>query len=161
MGTLESDIQAFWTLRQAGEATWVYYLVLNTAKEQLSFRFDPPLAGEFLVWDVLNSRVASGISGQLAPGRLAYFVLAPLREGIAPLGLADKFVPAPAGRILNAEWNGGWRILLRGVGSPFAVFATLPISVQCDGRRHVQVSRKNGLWLCEIEEQTHELFIRR
>lgn len=92
--TLGADLQAFWTLRQAGEATWVYYLVLNTAKEPLSLRFDPPLAGEFLVWDVLNSRVAFGINGQLAPGRLAYFVLAPLRAGIAPLGLADKFVPA-------------------------------------------------------------------
>lgn len=161
MESLNSDLQAFWTLRQAGDAAWVYYLVLNTGQEPLSFRFDPPLAGEFLVWDVLRSRVASGMSGRLAPGRLAYFVLAPLRQGIAPLGLADKFVPAPAGRILTAEWNRGWRILVQGVGSPFAVFARQPIGVQCTGRRQVHLWRKNGLWLCEIEDRALELLISR
>jgi len=161
MGTLNSDLQTFWTLRQAGDATWVYYLVLNMATEELPFRFDPPLDGEFLVWDVLNSKVASGICGQLAPGRLAYFVLAPRREGIAPLGLADKFVPAPAGRILSAEWNGGWRVRLEGAGPRFAVLAPQPIHVRDTGGRPVAVSRQNGLWLCEMEGQTQELFIRR
>ncbi|MCD5415920.1 hypothetical protein LR032_02265 [Candidatus Bipolaricaulota bacterium] len=159
--TLDSDIHAFWTVRQAGGACWIYYLVLNTAQEELPFSFDPPTSGDFLVVDGFTHHRTPGITGRLAPGRLAYFVLLPQRGGIGLLGLPNKFVPAPTGRIMNAQWDGGWKVQLQGVVDRFAVFSDRPISATSVEGRPVEISQKDGLWICEIEEEMHELFIRR
>jgi len=159
--TLDSDVRAFWTLRRAGGASWIYYLALNTAAEELPFNFDPPVDGDFLVVDGFTQARAPGIAGRLAPGQLAYFVLLPRRGGIALLGLPDKLVPAPVGRVVNAEWDNGWRIQLRGAGPRFAVLSDRRVRVTDDQRKPIATTQKNGLWICQIEQETRELFLRR
>ncbi len=162
METISSDVQAFWTEHRAGGPTWIYYLVLNTAPEERRFSFAPPLDGEFLVVNGFTGEPTAGIAGRLAPGRIAYFVLVPQREGIALLGLWRKFVPAPAGRIVNAEWNDGWRIELHNTSGRFVVRSAEPIHASTSDGRRIEVSpQRHEQWLCEVEEGTRELIIRR
>lgn len=159
--TLNQDIQAFWTERRAGDGRWIYLLLLNTAEEELPFRLDPPVPGDFLIWDGLRNEPTKGVQGRLPPGRLAYFILAPRRAGIAPLGLAGKLVPAPAGRVESAEWNGGWRLRLRAVSGPVAFWSEGPIRVETRGGKRLGLAREGGLRLCQVDGERCELIVRR
>ena len=157
--TIDHDIEAFWTERKAGSARWIYLLLLNTASEELPFSLDPPTEGEFMIWDGLENQGRKAIEGRLAPGRLAYFVLVPQREGIAPLGLWKRFVPAPTGKILNLKWEEGWQITLDGVEDEFAIFSEQPVSVHTDRGVPLGLSHRGDLWICKVEEQVRSLHV--
>jgi hypothetical protein len=155
--TIDRAIEAFWTERKAGSIRWIYLLLLNTAAEELPYQLAPPAEEEFLIWDGLKNQRREAIEGRLAPGRLAYFVLVPQREGIAPLGLWKRFVPAPTGKILDLKWEEGWRITLDGVEDEFAIFSEQPVSVHTDKGEPVGLSHRGDLWICKVEEQVRNL----
>ncbi|MBC7099042.1 hypothetical protein H5T52_07990 [Candidatus Bipolaricaulota bacterium] len=159
--TLTRDIQAFWTEQRAASGRWIYLLLLNTAEEELPFRLDPPVPGDFLIWEGLRNEPTKAIQGRLSPGRLAYFVLAPRRAGIAPLGLAGKLVPAPAGHLEGVEWEGGWRLGLRAVSGPVAIWSEAPIRAEVRGGKLLGLARKGNLWLCRVDGERCELSVRR
>ena len=158
--TIDHDIETFWTERNAGSTRWIYLLLLNTASEELPFSLDPPVEGEFMIWDGLRNQRQAAIEGRLAPGRLAYFVLVPQREGIAPLGLWKRFVPAPTGRILDLKWEEGWQITLDGVEDEFAIFSERPIGVSTDEGRRLNLSQRGSLWVCEVKCGTSILHVK-
>jgi len=159
METIGHDIEAFWTERKAGSARWIYLLLLNTAAEELPFSLDPPANEEFLIWDGLENQGRKAIEGRLAPGRLAYFVLAPQREGIAPLGLWKRFVPAPTDRILDLKWEEGWQITLDGVEDEFAILSEQPVSVHTNNGVPLELSHRGDLWICKVEGQVRNLHV--
>jgi len=158
--TIDHDIEAFWTERKAGSARWIYLLLLNTASKELPFSLAPPVEGEFMIWDGLENQGRKAIEGRLAPGRLAYFVLVPQREGIAPLGLWKRFVPAPTGRILGLEWEEGWRITLDGVDDEFAIFSERPIRVSTNEGHRLDLSQRGPPWVCEVKRETSILHVK-
>jgi hypothetical protein len=157
--TIDRAIEAFWTERKAGSIRWIYLLLLNTAAEELPYQLAPPAEEEFLIWDGLKNQRREAIEGRLAPGRLAYFVLVPQREGIAPLGLWKRFVPAPTGKILDLKWEEGWRITLDGVEDEFAIFSEQPVSVHTEKGVPGGLSHRGDLWICKVEEQVRNLHV--
>lgn len=112
-----------------------------------------------MIWDGLENRERKAIEGRLAPGRLAYFVLVPQREGIAPLGLWKRFVPASTRRILGLEWEEGWQITLDGVEDEFAILSERPVSVHTDKGVSLGLSHRGDLWICKVEEQVRNLHV--
>jgi hypothetical protein len=157
--TIDHDIEAFWTERNAGSTRWIYLLLLNTASKELLFSLDPPFEGEFMIWDGLRNQRQEAIEGRLAPGRLAYFVLVPQHEGIAPLGLWKRFVPAPMGKILDLQWEEGWRIRLDGVEDEFAILSEQPVSVHTNNGVPLELSHRGDLWICKVEGQVRNLHV--
>ncbi|MBC7092853.1 hypothetical protein H5T53_02435, partial [Candidatus Bipolaricaulota bacterium] len=147
IGTLGSDVEVFWTERDLGPARWAYVIAINTAEEELPFRLDPPLPGEFLIWDGSSSRAVGAMEGRLRPGGVAYFVLAPQREGIAPVGLTDLLVPMPRKAVTEADWNGGWRLRLSHTVGPVTIVAKAAISVDAEDGMKVAVDRRGDVWL--------------
>lgn len=85
--TVNNDVVAFLTEHRAGEAVWGYLILLNTTAEEAEFFLAPPLPGEHLIWDGLQGEVVPELRGTIPPGRIAYFVLVPQEEGIAPWDL--------------------------------------------------------------------------
>lgn len=159
LSTLTDDIQTFWTETAAGDAKWRYVLVLNTAEEELPFRVDLPWEGEYLTWDGFTGRPVEEVAGRLAPGEVAYFVLSPLRGGIAPWGLADRLVPAPQGHLQALLDGKGWR--LNTPGGRLLFWSQDPITASTERGRTVTVSRQEHLWLLDPGEEPGWLFVRR
>ena len=110
MKTMGADVEVFFTEHRAGETAWGYIVLINTTATPSSFHIVPPLDDDHLVWDGLNRRVVTDVSGTIPPGRIAYFVLVPVRDGIGLLGGENLFIPAGAGSIEQVAWNSGWHM---------------------------------------------------
>ncbi len=147
METVDSDIQAFFTEHRADDVRWGYLILLNTAKEELPFAMNSPMPGNVRIWNGLTRKVAPAIHGRLGPGRLAYYVLVPEREDIAPIGIVDKYVCAPSGWIEHAHWNEGWLLSQRKNTTVLGVISSHSIRAQTEDGRDLPTSRRDGLWL--------------
>ncbi len=149
--TLGEDVEVYRTERAAGAARWEYVIALNVSRRCASFHV-PHERDEVVVWDALRRRIAESMSGTLESGEAAVFVLAPLCDGLAPLGLVDKIVPAPAGVLRSAEARGAWRIELDAPGERFAWVAAEAPRVVADDGRELTVRGQAGLWTVEVPE---------
>jgi len=158
--TLGQPIEVYRTERKAGPVEWEYVIVLNTTAGDQSFNL-PIQQEEVVIWDGMNKRVIDQMQGTLPSGELAYYVLIPSAEGIAPLGLWNKVVPAPSHVLLSAEWNGAWDIRLDAVGETFAIWATNPIVVRDQDGRELTIEQKGSLALCLLGEGVSSLHITR
>jgi hypothetical protein len=154
--TLGADVEVYRTERVAGAERWEYVAAINTGKRPAAFRepHDPEGAA---VWDVLGHRVASSMQATIAPGELVYYVLAPLRQGIAPIGLADKLVPAPAGVLRSAEARDGWRIELDAPGERFSFWSSEPLRVRSGNGEDLRTHRHAGLWSVDVPRSVSSL----
>ncbi len=160
--TLRADVQAFFTEHRVGDVRWGYLVLLNTTEEEVPFRMDPPLPGDFLFWDGLNQREAPTLAGTLPPGRIAYFVLVPEREGIGLLGLWDRFIPAGVGYMQEAVWNDGWHLKIEQPGGRIAVVSEHPIIVGTSDGGDARIERRgNKVWLIDPGRDVDRVHIRR
>lgn len=158
LSTLGQDVQAFWTAREAGGLSWGYLVVVNTGEAELQFEFDPPLEGDFLLWEGFSGRPVSKASGRLPPGGVAYFVASPLLGGFAPWGLAGKLVPAP--RTGFAAQADGKSLRVWTDGAPLLLWSSEPLVASGD-RGRVSLTRKGDLWLAAPENGAGWLTISR
>ncbi len=149
--TLGNDVEVYRTERAAGAARWEYVVALNVSRRRASFRV-PHEREESVVWDALRHRISESMSGTLESGEAAVFVLAPLHDGLAPLGLVDKIVTAPAGVVRSAEARDAWRIELDAPGERFAWVAAEAPRVVADDGQELTVRGQAGLWTVEIPE---------
>ncbi len=133
--TVEQPIETYWTLHDAGEATWLYVLLLNRTSSRQGYHVLPPIPGRYVVCNGFDGTIVDRIAGELDAADVAYYVLSPIVEGIAPLGLVDKLVPAPAGRFVSLEHRSGLELHLDGVCGTIAVWSEQPIDAEIDGRR--------------------------
>lgn len=142
--SLKGDVHLYWTERRAQGLSWRYLLALNTAEEERPFRLSLPFdPGEHRLWDGFTGRPVQEPAGVLPPGGVAYFVVAPLKRGISPLGYSGKLVPAP-GRGFAAERDGnGFRIWSD--GTPIVV-AGKEVAARGENGAPVEMERKDGLW---------------
>jgi hypothetical protein len=158
--TLGQPIEIYRTERKAGSVQWEYILVLNTTEEDQSFDLSAQPEGS-VIWDGINKRIVHQMQGTLPSGELAYYVLIPLVDDIAPLGLWDKAIPAPAHVLLSADWNNGWDIQLDAVGETFAIWAANPIVVRDQTGRELPIEQKGSFALCLLSEGVSSLHITR
>ena len=161
METINSDVQAFFTEHDEGEAKWGYLLLLNTSDKELPYAMEPPLAGDYLVWDGFSRKGVPAIEGTIGPGRLAYYILVPEREGIGVLGLIDTFVPMPHGLLSEVRWNDGWHVELRQEIPSLAILSTDTVCAQTAGGRPLAATRQENLWIIDTENTTGEVHIYR
>jgi hypothetical protein len=70
-------------------------------------RVEPPLLGDFLVWDPWRKELTSD-SFPIPPEGLAYRVLLPARGEVGLLGLPELLVPAPGRLSWEVRWEGKW-----------------------------------------------------
>lgn len=155
-GSLGGDIEIYRTERVAGDARWEYIMGLNRSPRQASLSL-PHDREDVVVWDVFERRVVPSMEATLDSGGVACYVLAPLRQGIAPLGLVDKLVPAPAGVVRSAEIHDGWRLETDAPGERFAFWAEQPPCVRADGSRMSLVQQQSNLWIVDVPESVSAL----
>ena len=149
--TVNDDVVAFLTEHRAGEAVWGYLILLNTTAEEAEFSLAPPLPGEHLIWDGLQGEVVPELRGTIPPGRIAYFVLVPQEEGIAPLGSQGMFVPG--GVVKEAVWNRGWHLRLASPAERLMVVSAGPIGARTDRGRELVVEKgEAGVWAVSTQE---------
>lgn len=146
---LEGDIALFWTRHSQPLATWWYLVALNMADEPISLSARPPEDGEFFSWDGLTGSPITEGHTQLNAGGLAYRVFAPMRDGLAPLGMHDKFVPAAHGT-WHAEADGGWLIRSE-EHSTLAVYAPRGARVESLVGGSPAVDHRGAIMLCALK----------
>lgn len=149
--SLGLDVEIYETARVADAERWRYVVALNTSARAASFSV-PHEREEAVIWDALGRRIVPTMEGALAPGEIAYYVVAPLRGGIAPIGLTDKLVPAPAGVLTSAEADGVWRLALDAPGERFAFWSKETPEVRADGRHVLPTRRESDLWIVEVPQ---------
>jgi len=158
--TLGQPIEVYRTERKAGSVQWKYIIALNTTAEDQSFDLPVRLEGS-VIWDGMNKRVVNQMQGTLSSGELAYYVLIPSADDIAPLGLWNKVIPAPSHVLLGADWNNAWDIRLDAVGETFAIWAVNPIIVTDQNGRELAIEQKGSFALCLLGEGVSSLHITR
>ena len=161
METIDSDVQAFLTECDVGASKWGYLVLLNTSDDERRYAMEKPLPGEYLVWDGLSREIVSGIDGSLGPGRLAYYVLVPEREGIGVLGLTDMFVPMPHGLLSEVKWNDGWHVAPTGGVPALAVVSQDTLNVETADGQRLPVKKQDNLWIIDTTGTTSEIYIYR
>jgi hypothetical protein len=155
--TLGEELEVYRTEHVAWEARWEYVIALNRSTRPASVRI-PHAADEVAVWDGLTHRATPSMAATLGPGELAYYVLAPLRLGFAPLGLAGKFVPSATGVVRSAEARDAWRIELAAPGERFAFIAPEAPRVRADGGRDLLVhEQSSGIWAVDVPDSVSAL----
>jgi len=158
--TLGCAIETYRTERKTSSARWEYIIALNTSADDQFFELPAPREGH-IIWDGMNQCVVDQMRGMLPTGELAYYVLVPVAEGIAPLGLWNKIVPAPSHVLLNAEWNDAWDIRLDASGETFAIWTSDPIVVRDQDGRQLPKQQQGSLTLCPLGEGVSSLHIAR
>jgi len=131
--SLGEPIEVYWTEHRAGGHAWLYVVLLNLTTQPQPFEVTPPVAGDFVARNGLRGADCERVVGELEGGHLAYFVLSPRIDGIAPLGLTEKLVPAPADGIVDLAIDDGLEIAVRELDGPFRVHCESPIEVTADG----------------------------
>ncbi len=154
--TLGDPVEIYRTEHTAGALRWEYLLALNTTNERQPFRL-PIRSEQIIPWDVRRRRVArcsaGRLDGELEPGEIAYFLCAPRAAGIAPLGLWNKLVPAPAGVLLDAtvlDNDRGWTLQLAAPGASIAMWSDDAIRVEDESGRVLDVRREGNVHLCPL-----------
>lgn len=158
--TLGGGIEVYRTERKTSSATWNYILALNTTSNDQTFDLPRPHE-ECIIWDGMNQQVVDRMQGTLPAGELAYYVLVPAVEGVAPLGLWNKVVPAPSHVLLNAEWNDAWDIQLDASGETFAIWTSDPIVVTDQNGKQLPTQQHGSFALCPLGEGVSSLHIAR
>ncbi|HIP99018.1 TPA: hypothetical protein EYH33_00515 [Candidatus Bipolaricaulota bacterium] len=139
--------------------TWRFLAVYNITEGEQAYSLDPADLGAegAVVYDYFRRRLASGVAGGLPPEGGDYFILAPLVEGIALLGLLDKYITLPAGRCR----------LERGPEGLLVMFSTPPggehlvgavseagLAVEAQGAELRGVWREGALHLIRVRPQS-------
>lgn len=158
--TLGSPIEIYRTEHRAGLTTWRYVLALNTTSHPQTF--DLPMPSEdVVIWDGMRGEIVPRMSGSLPAGEIAYYVLFPRAEGIAPFGVWEKIVPAPASVIEAASWNRGWHVNVRAPGDSFAIHAVCGIDVSDQEGRLLPQESRGSLTVVPLDETISALHITR
>lgn len=131
--TLDTAVEAYWTLHRAGDYAWLYVVLLNLASEAQTFDIDPPIPGDYVVRNGISGSIVEGTVGELAAGQMAYYVLAPIVDGISPLGLVDKYVPGPAERFVSLSNGSVLTLGLNSVEGKIGFLCEDPIEAHADG----------------------------
>jgi hypothetical protein len=147
--TLGDAVEIYRTECAAGEARWEYVVALNRSQRKAAVEV-PHDGQDVVVWDVFGRRIVPAMEATLEPGDMAYYMLAPLRQGLAPMGFVDKVVPVPAGLLTSAEAGAGWRIELDAPGERFAFWSREPLRIRGESGKDLQTEHQADLWSVQV-----------
>ena len=160
-GSLGTAVETYWTLHRAGDHAWIYVVVLNLSPQAARYDVGPPLPGDYTIRNGFDGSTVARMSGELAAGRTAYYVLSPLLDGICPLGLAAKFVPAPADRFVALDRRrDGIDLTVDRVEGTIDFLSREPIEVRANGRP-LDVRREGELSSVDVSLDQTALLVRR
>lgn len=158
--SLGQAIEVFRTERRAGSATWNYIVALNTTSAEQPFDLSAPTA-DCIIWDGIRQQAVDCMQGILPAGEIAYYVLAPMAGGIAPIGLWNKTVPAPAHVVHDAQYRDGWTIKVDAKHEIFATWAPAPIVIKDQDGRELPQEMNGPFVLTMLGEGVSSLHIAR
>jgi hypothetical protein len=166
--TISQNVLVAQTETRVGEHSWTYVQALNAGEEPAQVALDPVRAvGDcrVLIYDPSGERVVRAMETRLSPAEGRYWLLAPVHEGVAFLGLIEKFVSVPKGVVAEARAaDGGWRLTLRlPVGHRYLIGAwssyALELSVE-GGRVGEPRAAEGGISIWEVTAEQELLHLR-
>ena len=158
--TMGEPIEVYRTERSVGNEQWDYVLALNTTDSKQAFNLEA-IPDDRVAWDVMQGCIVERLQGDLPPGEIACFLLAPIHEGIAPLGFTEKSVPASTISIREATWDGRWQIELDAVAERFAVWSDSALRVSDQDGNELMIERTGPLTGIAVGEGVSSLAVAR
>jgi hypothetical protein len=137
--------------------SWTYLLALNWSSNRQPFVLVHE-EDRTVAWDLLGGHLVEQLEGELAPGELACYMLAPRRGGIAPLGLVDKLVPVSRHAIQGVRAESGWQVSLRPERGTFAFLASSGFAVADQTGRRLPIREDGGLVQVDLDDEVTALF---
>ena len=160
MSTLGEAVEIYWTEHRVGESRWWYALVLNLSTERQPFAVEAPTPQSVLIRDGISGNIIEDMVGVLDPEGVAYFVVSPVLDGIAPLGLVDMFVPAPAERFTALTNHDGLTLGLNEVEGHVGFHSQEEVTISADGTP-LAVDRVDGVSRVRVGPHHRSLEVRR
>ena len=119
-------------------------------EEAVEYRLHPEELGlgGGVLYDHFRGRVVKEISGKLPPEGGDYFIIAPDVNGIAFIGLLDKYITVPAGRCQVELVKGGLVVRFRtppGEEYPVGVHSPAGLVAEADGAEIVGMAQVESL----------------
>ncbi len=158
--TLGMPVEVYRTEHTAGPERWDYILAINTTAQDQSFDM-PCNRDDCFIWDGVHQSKVERMQGTIPSGEIAYYVLAPERDGIALLGLWNKIVPGPNRMIQTVTWLEGWDIQLQVPGESIAIRAGGPIVVTDQDGKELPQQHEGAFALCTLGEGVSSLHVAR
>lgn len=162
------DILVAWTETRLNEKLrWIYLVAFNVGDEEKSFQVNVErIFGKVhLIYDYFAGRFVPEVAGVLGPARARYYVLVPQVTGVGLLGLRDKFVTVPSGRLVDFQADKqaiqATLSLPPGVVYPVAAFSPdtgLAVAVD-QGAKVIKVERMSDLHIAWIKPTQEVLSI--
>lgn len=157
--TLGEGILVAWTeTRLSEKLRWIYLVVFNVGEEERSYRVDTSriFGNAHFIYDYFGGQLVKKVEGRLPPARAHYYVLVPEVIGIGLLGLTDKFVTMPSGRLLDFQVDKreiqATFSLPQGVVYPVAAFSpNTGLAVAADERAEVVKVQRGDLVIAWIK----------
>jgi hypothetical protein len=147
--TLGDAVEIYRTECVAGGGRWEYVIALNRSQRKAAVEV-PHDKQDVVAWDVFGRRAVPAMEATLGPGDMAYYMLAPLRQGLAPMGFVDKLVPVPAGLLTFAEAGAEWHIELDAPGERFAFWSCEPLRIRSEDGKGLPTQHQAGLWSVQV-----------
>jgi hypothetical protein len=167
--TLGEDILVAWTETRLSEnLRWIYLVAFNISEKEQAYRVntDRIFGNAHLTYDYFGKRFVPEVGGVLGPARARYYVLVPEVAGIGLLGLTDKFVTMPSGRLVDFQVDKqeiqATVSLPQGVVYPVAAFSPnsgLTATVN-SGAEVLKVERASDLVVAWVKPTQEEFSIR-
>lgn len=163
--TLGEEVLVAWTETRLNEKLrWIYLVAFNVGAEEQAYRVDTSriFGNAHFIYDYFGGQLVKEVAGRLPPARAHYYVLVPQVVGTGLLGLTDKFVTMPTGRLLDFQVDkGGIQATLslpQGVVYPVAAFSPdTGLTVAADQRAEVVKVQRSDLVVAWIKP-TQEAF---
>ncbi len=141
--------------------TWTFLAVYNLAEEAVNYRLHPEELGfeGGVLYDYFRGRVVREISGKLPPEGGDYFIIAPDVNGIAFIGLLDKYITVPAGKCQVEPVKGGLVARFRtplGEEYPVGVHSPAGLAAEAEGAEIVGMAQVESLHSIAVRPRAGE-----
>ena len=149
---------------ESGDGAWIYVVVFNIGDAPQEYRLaDIPTQGR-MIYSHAQGAVVAEMRGTLPPAGGDYYVLAPVRSGIAFIGFVDKYITAPSDRILEVEsTTAGLEVRMRvppGYSYTVGAASTGGLAAAATGAEVKRISVQEGMHLFTLHPQEEEFMLR-
>ena len=179
VGTLQSDVLAFYTTTTVGALRWLYLAVFNVGERRAHYSLDTQeLVGgsDVAVYDYFASRFLDreasdgtslwpSLEGYLEPAQGRYYIIVPEVHGTHFLGFPDKYITVSGRQVASIDAEGDrvavelvlpFPSVAAGPESPtdmvyaVAVQGQSAVEITARGAEILRVERRNGLQLVDF-----------
>jgi len=168
--SLDRETLVAQTETSVGDLRWRYLLLANVGGRRASFQLDPRELfsdGGFVIYDCLREQLVNKekIEGELEPAEVTCYLLAPRYAGLAPLGLARRYVPVPQGLLSGSQLSDdGWQLQLQlspGYEYPLRIWCEegRGLQVTAEGAQIVELLKQDGIYAFTLRAEVSEVHL--